>query len=60
MADSAITPVPIEDDTAPAVRVARLSGEWFRDSAIDNMIMHKLIVAVGYAAQGEGYQHCRE
>jgi hypothetical protein len=59
MADGAITPVPIEDDTAPAVQVARLTGEWFRDSAIDNTIMHQLVVAIGYAAQGEGYQQRR-
>jgi hypothetical protein len=55
MADGAIAPVPIEDDTAPPFRVARLSDERFRDSAIDNTIAHKLVVAVGYAAQGEGY-----
>jgi len=59
MADGAIAPVPIEDDTAPAVRVARLSGEWFWDSAINNTVVHKLVVAVGCAAQGEGYQYCR-
>jgi hypothetical protein len=59
MADSAIAPVPIQDDTAPAVRVARLSGEWFRDSAIDNTIMHQLVVAVGAAVQGEDYQQRR-
>jgi hypothetical protein len=59
MADCAITPVPIEDDAAPAVRVARLSGERFWDSAIDNTIMHQIVVAVGYAAQGEGYQQRR-
>jgi len=50
MADSAIAPVPIEDDTAPAVRVARLSGEWFWDSAIDNTIMRQIVVTVGCAA----------
>ena len=56
MADGAIAPIPVKDDTAPAFRVARLSGERFWDGAIDNTIRHKLVVAVSYAAQGEGYQ----
>jgi hypothetical protein len=60
MADSAIASVPIEDDTAPAFRVARLSGERFWDSALDNTIAHKLVIAVGSIAQGEGYQHCHQ
>jgi len=60
MADGTIAPIPIEDDTAPAVWVARLSGQRFRNSAIDNTIAYKLIVAVDYAAQGESYQPCSQ
>src|SRR5215475_1120740 len=59
MADGAITSVSIEDDTVPTFRVARLHGERFRNSAIANTIRHKFVV-VGYAAQGECYQHCSE
>jgi len=59
MADGAIASVPIQDDTAPPFRVARLSGERFRDSTIDNTITHKLVVAMGCTAQGEGYQYRR-
>src|SRR5215510_10385455 len=60
MADGAIAPVPIEDDTASALGGARLSGERFWDSTIDNTVVRKLVVTVGCAAQGEGYQHCRQ
>jgi hypothetical protein len=55
MADGAIASVPIEDDTAPADRVARGSGKRFWNSALDNTIVHKFVVAVGCAAQGEDY-----
>jgi hypothetical protein len=60
MADGTIAAIPIEDDMAPAVRVARLSGQRFRNSVIDNTIVHKLIVAVDCAAQDESYQQCRQ
>jgi hypothetical protein len=58
MADGAIAPIPIEDDAPPAFWVARLSGQWFRDSAIDYAIRYKLVITMGCTAQGEGYQHC--
>ena len=53
MADGAIAPIPIEDDATPAFWVARLSGQWFRDSAIDHAIRHKLVITMGCTAQGE-------
>jgi hypothetical protein len=56
MADSAIPSVPIKDDAAPALRVARLSGERYRDSAINNTIRHKRIITIGCTAEGKGYQ----
>jgi hypothetical protein len=56
MADGAIAAVPLQDDTAPACRVARLISQRFWDGAIDKTIGHELVVTVSYAAQGDCYQ----
>src|SRR6266446_10459818 len=57
MADGAITAVPLQDDAAPARRVARLSGQRVWDGAIDKTIGHELVVTMGYAAQGDCYEY---
>jgi hypothetical protein len=51
MTDGAIALIPSEDDTAPPYRVARLSGKWFRDSAVNNPIAPELVVSIRYPMQ---------
>src|SRR2546425_11324407 len=57
MADGAIAAVPLQDDTAPVCRVARLISQRFWDGAIDKTVGHELVVTMGYATQGDGYQY---